>query len=204
MRRKREGCAAAAHGAASRSATAEAAAAAPAAASAAASWRSTTLSLSFAAPSARPRACHAAPRREGRRGIRRGRADELRGPRGCSGGANPTKARVRASERASGEEGRARGAPERAERAAAAGAEAAAARARRGRRDVHPRAQHANHAALTQMRSLAQSPRRGAAQRAPPLTPARRAHAARPRMRHGRSGWPSRGACGCRMRRSWS
>ena len=96
--------------------------------------RALSLSLSLAASSARPRARHAAPRREGRRGIRRSRSGELRGPRGCSGGANPTKARARASERASEEEGRARGAPERAKRAAAAGAEAAAARARRGRR----------------------------------------------------------------------
>ena len=55
----------------------------------------------------------------------------------------------------------------------------------------------------TPMRSLAQSPRRGAAHRAPPLTPARRARAARPRTRRGRGRRRARGACGGRTRR-WS
>ena len=55
----------------------------------------------------------------------------------------------------------------------------------------------------TPMRSLAQSPRRGAAHRAPPLTPARRARAAPPRTRRGRGEWHTRGACGCRWWR-WS
>jgi hypothetical protein len=118
-------------------------------------WRGACLlSLSLSRRAERP------PARSPRLAAEGGEQRDPKGSRGRASRAarvfwrrDPTKARARASERANGEEGRARGAQ------CAPSARRRRALRRRlrvrgaGDDDVHPRAQHANHAALTPMRS---------------------------------------------------